>query len=137
MADKTIIIDGKTVVHGTGVKESIEKSTAESIVCFDEVITDGSDTVSYKLTIDRLMYEDRKYYDSLSAKLRKMLSVPAEITTREVIRWKKNQAFVVVKNYHNCILDGKDYEMKPEERSAQNLSFVCASMDEYTEDYTE
>ena len=137
MADKTIIIDGKTVVHGTGVKESIEKSTADSIVCFDEVITDGSDTVSYKLTIDRLMYEDRKYYDSLSAKLRKMLSVPAEITTREVIRWKKNQAFVVVKNYHNCILDGKDYEMKPEERSAQNLSFVCASMDEYTEDYTE
>lgn len=137
MADKTIIIDGKNVVHGTGVKESIEKSTADSIVCFDEVITDGSDTVSYKLTVDRLMWESRSYYETLNAKLKKMLNTPAEITTREVIRYKKQAPFVIVKNYHSCILDGKDYEMKPEERSAQNLSFLCASMDEYTEDYTE
>lgn len=135
MADKTIIIDGKTVAHGTGVKESIDKSSADSIVCFDEVITDGSDTVSYKLTVDRLMWESRSYYETLSNKLRKMLSVPAEITTREVIRYKKQAPFVIVKNYHNCILDGKDYEMKPEERSVQNLTFICASMDEYTEDY--
>lgn len=136
MADKTIIIDGKTVAHGTGVKETIEKSSADSIVCFDEVITDGSDNVSYKLTIDRLMWESRSYYETLNNKLKKMLSTPAEITTREVIRYKKYAPFVIVKNYHNCILDGKDYEMKPEERSAQNLSFICASVDEYTEDYT-
>ena len=37
MADKEVILNGKTLVHGQGVKESIEKNSAESIVCFDEV----------------------------------------------------------------------------------------------------
>lgn len=134
--DKQIIINGKAIAHGRGVKETIDKSTADSIVCFDEVITDGSNTISYKLTIDRLVWESRSYYEKVRDILKNMLSSPGDITTREVIRYKGYDPFVIVKNYHGCILDGKDYEMKPEERSAQNLSFICASMDEYTEDYT-
>ena len=135
MADKEIIINGKTVAHGTGVKESIEKNSAESVVCFDEAIVDGSDTVSYKLTVDRLIYENRKTYEKLRDTFKKMLSTPGNITTREVIRYKNSAPFVIVKNYSGVILDGRDYEMKPDERSAQNLSFLCADMDEYTEDY--
>ena len=136
MADKEVIINGKTLVHGQGVKESIDKSSADSTVCFDEVITDGSDTVSYKLEIDRLVFETRKTYETLRDTFKKMLKTKGDITTREVIRYKKSKPFVIVKNYHGCILDGKSYEMKPEEKSAQNLSFLCETMDEYTEDYT-
>ena len=137
MADKEVIINGRTLVHGTGVKESIEKSGAKSIVCFDEAIVDGSDTVSYKLTVDRIVFEKRSTYEKLRDIFKKMLKTPGTITTREVIRYKNAAPFVIVKNYTGVILDGRDYEMKPEERSVQNLSFLCADMDEYTEDYTE
>ena len=134
MAQAEIIINGKTMVHGTGVKESLEKSGAESVVCFDEVLTDGSDQVSYKLDIDRIVYESASYYLKLSAILKKMLSTPGTITTRQTIKYKNKAPFVIVKNYSGCILDGKDYEMKPEERAAQNLSFICSNMEEYIED---
>ena len=133
MADVTIIINGKTLVPGQGVKESIEKSSAESIVCFDEVITDGSDVVSYKLDIDRIVFEKMTHYTSLNARLQKMMKTPGTITTRQTIRYKNEKPWVIVKNYSGCILDGNDYEMKPEEKSAQNLSFLCSDKEEYTE----
>ena len=137
MADKEVIINGRTLVHGTGFKESIEKNGAESVVCFDESIVDGSDAISYKLTIDRIVFEKRVAYETLRNVFKKMLSKPGTITTREVIKYKNSPPFVIVKNYSGVILDGRDYEMKPAERSVQNLSFICADMDEYTEDYTE
>ena len=134
MAQAEIIINGKTMVHGTGVKESLEKSGAESVVCFDEVLTDGTGQVSYKLDIDRVVYESRTTYRDLNKIFKEMLSTPGTITTRQTIKYKNKAPFVIVKNYSGCILDGKDYEMKPEERAAQNLSFICANMEEYIED---
>ena len=134
MAQAEIIINGKTMVHGTGVKESLEKSGAESVVCFDEVLTDGTGQVSYKLDIDSIVYESKTNYRSLSKRLKEMLSTPGTITTRQTIKYKNDAPFVIVKNYSGCILDGREYEMKPEERAAQNLSFICANMEEYIED---
>ncbi len=134
MADKEVIINGTTLVHGQGVKETIDKSSASSTVCFDEVITEGSDTVSYKVTVDRLVFETREQYEELRDQLGIMMKEPGIITTREVIRFKNDSPFVIVKNFTGAILDGKDYEMKPEEHSAQNLSFLCKACDEYTED---
>lgn len=133
MAAVEVILNGKTLVHGTGVKESIEKSSAESIVCFDEVITDGTEVVSYKLDIDRLVFETQKDYTDLRDILKNMLNTPGTITTRETIKYKNSNPWVIVKNYSGCILDGKDFEMKPEEKSAQSLSFLCSSLHEYTE----
>ena len=134
MAQAEIIINGKTMVHGTGVKESLEKSGAESVVCFDEVLTDGTGQVSYKLDIDRVVYESRTTYRDLNKIFKEMLSTPGTITTRQTIKYKNKAPFVIVKNYSGCILDGREYEMKPEERAAQNLSFICANMEEYIED---
>lgn len=134
MAEAEIIINGRTLVHGTGVKESLEKSGAESTVCFDEVLTDGTGRVSYKLDIDRVVYESASYYLTLSKIFKRMLSTPGTITTRQTIKYKNKAPFVIVKNYSGCILDGKEYEMKPEERAAQNLSFICSNMEEYIED---
>ena len=132
MADKEVIINGKTVVHGTGVKESLETNT-NSTACFDEVVTQGSPTVSYKLDIDRLIFEKREQYEALKAELDNLLHIPGMITTREIIRFKGEEPFVIVKNFTGAILDGKDYEMKPEEHSAQNLTFICDGCDEKTE----
>lgn len=133
MADKEVIINGYILVHGQGVKESIEKSGADSVPCFDEVITQGTASVSYKLDIDRLVFETREQYEELRDILKDMLNVPGDITTREVIRYKADEPFTIVKNYSGAILDGRDYEMKVEEMSAQKLSFICSDMEEYTE----
>ena len=133
MADKEVIINGKTVVHGQGVKESLETNTSKT-VCFDEVITEGSENNSYKLDIDRLVFETREDYEELRDLLEELTHIPGIITTRETIRYKGAEPFVIVKNFTDCVLDGNDYEMKPEEHSAQNLSFICAGKDEYTED---
>lgn len=125
MADKEILIDGLTVMHGTGVKDGVETST-NTTVCFDEVVTQGSPKVSYTLEIDRLVYETQDDYFDLSKKLKEMLSIPSTITTREVIRYDPKNPFVIVKNFSGCILDSKDYEMKPEENSVQSLKFICS-----------
>ena len=98
MADAEIIINGKTLVHGTGVKESLEKSGAESTVCFDEVLTDGTEQVSYKLDIDRVIYETKLTYLNLSKVFKAMLSTPGTITTRQTIKYKNKEPFVIVKN---------------------------------------
>ncbi len=134
MADKEVIINGTTLVHGQGVKESIDKSNADATVCFDEVITKGSVSVSYKLSIDRLVFESKEQYEALRDELNDLISNPGIITTREVIRFKNDTPFVIVKNFTGAVLDGRDYEMKPEEHSAQNLSFLCDGCEEYTED---
>ena len=134
MANVEIIINGKTMVHGQGVKESLEKTSAESVVCFDEVLTDGSDQVSYKLDIDRIVYESKSYYIKLRDIFKNMLNTPGTVTVRQTIKYKNKAPYVIVKNYSGCILDGKELEMKPEEMAAQNLSFLCASVDEYIED---
>jgi len=133
MADKEIIINSLPLVHGQGVKESIDKNSADTTVCFDETITQGSSVVSYKLTIDRIVFETKEQYEGLRDEFKKMLSVPGTITTRETLRYQPDEPFTIVKNYYNCILDGKDYEMKPDEMSAQSLSFICSDMEEYTE----
>ena len=137
MADKEVIINGRVLVHGTGFKESMENSSASSIVCFDETLTDGSPAVSFKLEIDRIVFETRAKYERLNGIFNDMIKRPGTITTREIIRYKNAAPFVIVKNYTGCILDGNSFEMKPEDKTAQNLSFLCSGKDEYTEDYNE
>lgn len=131
MADKEIIINGHTILHGKGVKESPETSTSTT-VCFDEVVPEGSPNISYTLEIERLVYETKEEYDWLRDELKKMLNEPGIVTTREIVRFKNSRPFVIVKNFTDCILDGKDYEMKPEEHSAMKLKFICGGLDEKT-----
>ena len=136
MADREIVIAGETLVHGQGVKESIDKSNADSVVCFDETITMGSENISYKLEIDRVVFEEMDTYTRLSAILKSMLSQKKDISTFEIVRYKNSQPYMITKHFHGCILDGRAYEMKPQELSAQNLSFICESMEEIVEVYT-
>ena len=63
-----------------------------------------------------------------------MLSTPGTITTRETVKYKNEKPFVIVKNFSGCILNGDKFTLDPEKRTAQNLSFTCDGMEEYTED---
>lgn len=132
MADKEVIIDGHIVMHGYGVKDS-ENTSTNTTVCFDEAVPQGADNTGGTLEMDRLVYETKEEYDWLRDTLKTMKSTPKMITTREIIRYKNSEPFVIIKNFTDCILDGKDYEMKPEEHSAQNLKFIWGECDERTE----
>jgi hypothetical protein len=115
------------------VKESIEKNAAESIVCFDEVITEGAEKVSYKLEIERVLYETKQEYIDLRDILTAIQHVQGTVETRETIRYKDEDPFTIVKTFGGAILDGNEFEMKPEEKTAHSLTFVCSSKDEVVE----
>ena len=136
MADREILIGGDdtgqgglTVMHGTSVKDSLETST-DIITCFDEVVPQGASTVGGTLDIEKLSYDSINDYVALRDKLKDMLSTPTMVTTFEIIRFKGEAPYKIQKNYMGCILDGKDYEMKPEEHSVQSLKFKYASVEE-------
>ena len=140
MADKEIRIAVKSPTlgdlsinlrHGQGVKESVETETS-STVCFDEVIVEGAEKVSYKLEIDRIIFETRKEYEDLRDILKEIQHIPGTVETRETIKYKDEDPFTIVKTFGGAILDGNEFEMKPEEKTAHNMSFLCSTKDETT-----
>lgn len=141
MADKEVLIavkrpDGTdlsvNMKHGQGVKESVETETSTT-VCFDEVITEGAEKVSYTLEIERIIFETRKDYEDLRDILALMQHTPGDVQTRETIKYKNEAPFTIVKTFNGAILDGNEFEMKPEEKTAHSIKFICSSKEEYTE----
>lgn len=133
MGEVVILIDGLNVGHGTGVKDSEQTSTNQT-VCFDEVVTQGAPKTGYTLEIDRLVYETREDYILLRDKIKSMKSKGATITVRETVQFKNEAPYTIVKNYPDCILDGRDHEWKPEEHTVQNLKFITGEVEEDIED---
>ena len=136
MADKEVklAVGDKSInlKHGQGVKESVETSTSTT-VCFDEVITEGAEKVSYKLDIDRIIFETKDDYVALRDILDEMQHTAGDVQTRETIKYKGEAPFTIVKTFGGAILDGNEYEMKPEEKTAHKISFVCSSKNETIE----
>ena len=136
MADKEVklAVGDKSInlKHGQGVKESVETSTSTT-VCFDEVITEGAEKVSYKLDIDRIIFETKEDYVALRDILEEMQHTAGDVQTRETIKYKGEDPFTIVKTFGGAILDGNEYEMKPEEKTAHKISFVCSSKSEDVE----
>ena len=140
MANKEILIGadengegGIGVFRGTGVKDNPEYNT-NSTPCFDEVVTDGAEEIGGTLEIEKLSYDSMDQYIALAKKLLQMRSVPTMVTTVEVIQYKGEEPYTIRKNYHDCIIDGNDYEMKPQEKSTRNLKFTYAKMTEKVND---
>lgn len=129
MADKIVIIDGITLKNGTGVKGSTETNTS-TLSTFDGVIPQGTDKVGETLEIDRASYEGLTDYVTLHNKLRSMLKVPGVITVIEKKYIPNEKPFEIRRNYFDCLVDGKDYEIKPEEHTVENLKFICGRMEE-------
>lgn len=133
MPDKEMWINGVRMLHGTNIKVSKNTSTTTTTT-FDEVISDGTGNISYSIDCGRVSYENRTDYETLRRTIDAMLDVPGDITIREVHRPPAPEpAFTVVENYHNCIVDGGDHEIKPDTLTVENLKFKTGNMDWYTE----
>ena len=81
-SDKRVIINGKTMMHGTRVKGSRETST-NATPTFDGVITQGTRNVSHTLELERVSYEGMVSYMELSDVIEKMIDIPAMVTVEE------------------------------------------------------
>ena len=71
MADVEIILgpadNPLNVMHATGVDENRKMDNADSTVCFDEVVQDGSAQTSFEVSVDRLNYDSMEDYMALDA----------------------------------------------------------------------
>ena len=124
MANKEIIIDGKKMMYGTSGKASPETNTSTTPT-FDGVINEGLDQVPWNLEFSKLRYEGLSSHREMSETLDKMISVPAMITIRETVN-SVDETYTVVDNYFNCLVNGNDYEVKPEDKTVENLKFKSA-----------
>jgi len=133
MPDKEIWIDGVRMLNGTSIKVSKNTETS-STTTFDGVITEGNANINYSIECNKVTYESKTNYVKLRKKLDSMLDKPAMITIRETHRPPApEKPFTVVENYQHCLVDGGDYEIKPDERTVDGLKFVTGAMKWYTE----
>lgn len=133
MADKEIQFkyNGKTsnLFNGKNFKESTETETNKEI-CFDGVVTSGSPITPYTVEVERIRFETKQDYIQLRDIVEASKSQGIQITTKEVIRPNNSPAFTIITNYFGCILDSKDFEMNPKEKSTENWKFTCESKKE-------
>jgi len=133
MPDKELWINGVRMLHGTNIKVTKNTSTS-STTTFDEVITNGTSQISYGIDCGRVSYENETDYNTIRQTVEAMHNVPGDITIREIKRPPApEKPFTVVENYHNCLVDGGDWEIKPDTLTVENLKFKTGNMDWYTE----
>ncbi|MBR3213164.1 MAG: hypothetical protein IKF79_01495 [Methanosphaera sp.] len=124
MADKEIIIDGKRMLWGTSAKASPETST-NTTQTFDGAITQGAGNIPWTIELEKVRYDNMIGHRKLSEKLDKMLTKPAMVTIRERVK-TASEEYTIVDNFYNCILEGNDYELKPDENTGENIKFKAA-----------
>ena len=124
MADKEVIIKGKKMMYGTGIKASPETNSS-STPTFDGVITQGSDKIPWTIEISKVRYEDMATHKELSETVDGMLAIPEMVTVREVIN-TNHETYTVVDNFYDCLTDDNGYEINPDEQTVENLKFRAA-----------
>ena len=72
MVDKQVIIDGITMMYGTGVKSSPEISNSTTQT-FDGAVTQGLRNVSWTIEIDRVRYDSKVTHRQLSQTVEEMM----------------------------------------------------------------
>lgn len=125
MADKQIIIDGKTVMYGTSIKASPDTNPSTTST-FDGAITQGTDKVGWSIELSKVRFDDSASYKELHKTLDEMFVTPKVVTVRETVHTDK-ESFTIVDNYFGCILDGNEYEIKPDDHTAESIKFKASS----------
>lgn len=120
--DKSVI----SMMYGTGVKGSPEtqESTTDT---FSGAVVQGKKDIAWTLEINKLRYEGMRQHQELSEKLDKMLAEPDNITVTETIYPKGDTPYEIIDHYFGCILTGNDYDIKPNDNTAENLKFKATS----------
>ena len=125
MADKKVIIDGVTVAYATGVKANPETKTATTDT-FDGAITQGMDKVAWSIELSKVRFEGSASHKELSELLDSMMANPKMITVIETVH-STNETYTVKDNYYGCILEGNDYEIKPDDNTSETIKFKASS----------
>lgn len=130
--DKRIVIDGVNFGHGTSIKGSRDTSSATTTT-FDGVITSGTRNISHSIDFSRIVYEGATNYIDVSRVILKMLEIPAPIFIYQDVQVGK-ETVNIRWEYYDCVVDGDDYEIKPEEHTVENLKFKAGSLKKFIND---
>lgn len=118
---KYVWINGIKVGYGTSVKVTPSIETEETPT-FDGPVIDGANEPSHTITIDKLRYSTKAEYVQIEQLLMNMQTVGYPIKIQEKATFKDGKYWITDVVY-DCKLDGNEYELKPDERTVESLSF--------------
>ena len=101
---------GLTLMRGTGFKDSPDISD-DGVTCFDEVVTQGSDTIGGTIEMDKLAWDSMADYVALRDKLKDMLAKKPEYVLNHAIKGmlpKNNLGRAMMKKLY--VYAGPDYK---------------------------
>ena len=122
MADKEVLINGIHVGYATNAKVTPSYETEETPT-FDGPVIDGSDEPRHSVTVEKLRYGTITDYIQLNQLLLNMQSVSYSITIIEKAKMKDGTA-TIKDIVYDCKVDGNEYDLNPDERTAESLSFT-------------
>ena len=121
MADKAIFINNVRVGYGTNAKVEPELDTEETPT-FDGPVIDGTIEPSHTVEIEKLRYGTMDEYIAIEKLLVNMYTVGYPVKIVESVKMKDG-VMKITDIVYDCKLDGNDYELDPEERTVDSLSF--------------
>ena len=121
MADKAIFINNVRVGYGTNAKVEPELDTDETPT-FDGPVIDGTIEPSHTVEIEKLRYGTMDEYIAIENLLVNMYTVGYPVKIVESVKMKDG-VMKITDIVYDCKLDGNDYELDPEERTVDSLSF--------------
>ena len=127
MATKKIIINRETVMYGTNVKVSPKTSTSTTNT-FDGPITQGLEKVAWGIDFGKVRYEKSTSHRRLSEILDRLMYEPGEVTIiDEVVT--PTESYTIRDTFFGCILEGNDYEIKPDDNTVENIKMTGSNRD--------
>lgn len=121
MALKHVYINNIRVGSVTSAKVTPELETEETPT-FDGPIVDGTNDPSHTVSFDKLRYGTIDEYIAIEQLLVNMYEKGYPIKIKETAK-VKDGSLTVTDVVYDCKLDGNEYEVKPDERTVENLSF--------------
>lgn len=125
---KEVYIDGVKVMYGTSIKASPETNLSTTAT-FDGTINQGSEDIPWSIEVSKLRYGGLQEHKQMNQILNEMLTVPKQITICEKVI-TKTETFTITDHFHGCLVDGNDYELKPDDHTVENLKFKAESKDD-------
>lgn len=129
MADKIIIIDGKTVGRGTSIKieDNTNLSTEDT---FDGPVSNGMEKTSYSVEIGKLIAPDVDSYLELRNILKDMKVNKKEITIKEKVRDKDGNTYTIKQIFLRCLVDSYSKELSVDSLTTETIKFTAEDLDE-------
>ena len=127
---KDIYIDTLHLGYANKAEVSPDIKNSDPDLTFDGAVPNGSDDISWTVSIDKLRYGKIEDYKAMETLLLSMLKTPKKITIIERKDSIDGQLRVTTAVY-KCTLTDKKYTIDTENNTVENLSFTGTSMREW------